>query len=135
MTSKTKKILIGSIIIIAAASYMVYSGMKDSMVYYLSVKEFLDAEEKYKDEGVRISGKVKDGSIIRDDKGMKLEFDIIDEKDPSKIIKVQYSGLIPDTFKEGRIVVVEGKFTQERIFKSTILLAKCPSKYEEKKEK
>ncbi len=137
MTSKGKKVLIGTIIIFGVVGYLTYSGMKDSMVYYLTVKEFLENQDKYKNEGVRISGVVLDGSIIRDESNaLHITFEIIDEKQKQKQIKVDYTGLIPDTFKHGVTVVVEGKLSpDQQIFKATVLLAKCPSKYEEKKKK
>ncbi|MBI4649710.1 cytochrome c maturation protein CcmE [Candidatus Desantisbacteria bacterium] len=135
MTTKTKKILIGSIIVFGILGYLAYSGMQDSMVYYLNVGEFLNDEQKYKNEGVRISGKVVDGSVVRDSNGMRIQFEIMDEKDKNKKIKVDYSGIIPDIFKPDITVVVEGKLIENHVFKATVLLAKCPSKYQEKNEK
>lgn len=135
MTAKSKKILAGSLIIFAVIGFMVYSGMQNSTVYYLTINEFLSNEVKYKNEGVRISGKVVDGSIVRDDKGLHVVFEIADKIELDKKIKVDYKGIIPDTFKPDIEVVVEGKFSEERIFYAKVLLAKCPSKYEEKKEK
>ncbi|MBI5416920.1 cytochrome c maturation protein CcmE [Candidatus Poribacteria bacterium] len=133
MISKSKKILAGSLIIFTVIGFMIYSGMKDTTVYYLTINEFLSNEEKYKNEGVRISGKVIDGSIVRDESGMHVVFELIDKTAPDKKVKVDYRGMIPDTFKPNIDVVVEGKFSPERIFYAKVLLAKCPSKYEEKK--
>ena len=135
MKTKTKKVVLGSAIIILVAGYLTYTGMRDSMVYYLTVSEFLDRKNEFMDKGVRVSGKVVDGSIIRDASSMHVKFEIMDEKFPDKRIKVEYSGIIPDIFKPGITVVVEGKFSAEQIFKATVLLAKCPSKYEEKRGK
>ena len=53
------------------------------------------------------------------------------EKATKKTIRVTYSGIVPDTFKDAAEVVVEGKYDLESgLFTAHVLLAKCPSKYE-----
>ena len=62
-----------------------------------------------------------------------VRFQVQDKDDPSKTLTVQYSGTVPDTFKEGREFVLvgamkNGTFVGER----DKLLLKCPSKFEGK---
>ena len=53
------------------------------------------------------------------------------ERGTKQIIPVVYQGIIPDTFKDDSEVVVEGAYdSSEELFHATVLLAKCPSKYE-----
>ena len=44
--------------------------------------------------------------------------------------KVDYRGLIPDTFSDSVDVVVEGRLGADGVFHATTLLAKCASRYE-----
>jgi cytochrome c-type biogenesis protein CcmE len=46
-------------------------------------------------------------------------------------MRVFYTGIVPDTFKDEAEVVVTGRLTPEG-FMATEMTAKCPSKYEEK---
>jgi cytochrome c-type biogenesis protein CcmE len=122
---KVKFILaIGAIAI--ALSYLVYGGVKDTMVYYLTVEELKGRIPSVYKEKVRVSGTVVPGSIKKDLDG-SLEFKITDGK---QSIDVQYRGIIPDIFRDGVQAVVEGSYTSQNVFQAKILLAKCPTKYE-----
>ena len=48
----------------------------------------------------------------------------------SQTIEVNYSGAVPDTFKAGAEVIVEGGMGPEGQFKAKTLMTKCPSKYQ-----
>jgi cytochrome c-type biogenesis protein CcmE len=51
--------------------------------------------------------------------------------DGKQAIGVQYDGLKPDAFADGRDVVVEGTFRHsDRTLIASKLVTKCPSKYE-----
>ena len=77
-----------------------------------------------------LTGKVAEGSVERD--GPAMSFEIADREDPSATIPVEYSGTVPDPFREGREVIVsgtveDGTFVAER----DSLITKCPSKFQE----
>lgn len=126
MFKRKKKFIIGGSIILLAVTYLVYAGMKDSMVYYLKVGELTAQKETYRGEGVRLGGKVVDGSIKWDAKSRILEFVVSDGKEE---ITVRYKGVVPDTFKDGADVIAEGVYVPEEPFMARTLMAKCPSKY------
>jgi cytochrome c-type biogenesis protein CcmE len=44
-------------------------------------------------------------------------------------MEVSYHGIIPDTFKEGAGVLLEGRYMNGR-FEATNIMTKCASKYE-----
>jgi cytochrome c-type biogenesis protein CcmE len=117
-------IAIGAIAI--ALTYLVYGGVKDTMVYYLTVEELNGRIPFVYGETVRVSGTVVPGSIKKDLDG-SLEFKITDDK---QSINVKYKGIIPDIFRDGVQAVVEGSYTPESVFQAKVLLAKCPTKYE-----
>lgn len=97
------------------------------LAYYVTVDEF---NKKGELPGhFRVNGKVATGSIERVAGGRQVRFTIVDKATPSTL-PVDYIGEIPDTFVDDADVVVEGKRRADGTFEATMLLAKCPSKYE-----
>jgi cytochrome c-type biogenesis protein CcmE len=70
------------------------------------------------------------GSILWDKYKSKARFNITDGENT---LSVRYVGnaLLPDTFKEEALVVLEGKYNNQKTsFEADLVFAKCPSKYE-----
>jgi len=120
------KFIIAIVIIAGALSYLVFSGVKDTMVYYLTIDELQAKVPDVYGERVRVSGTVVPGTIVKDNTG-KLEFQLTDGNNK---IDVKYSGIVPDVFADDVEAVVEGSYTQDYVFNADVLLAKCPTKYE-----
>jgi len=120
------KFIIAIVIIVGALSYLVFSGVKDTMVYYLTIDELQAKVPDVYGERVRVSGTVVPGTIVIDNTG-KLEFQMTDGNNK---IDINYSGIIPDIFADEVEAVVEGNYTQNKVFNADVLLAKCPTKYE-----
>jgi cytochrome c-type biogenesis protein CcmE len=120
------KFIIAIVIITGALSYLVFSGVKDTMVYYLTIDELQAKVPDVYGERVRVSGTVVPGTIVKDNTG-KLEFQLTDGNNK---IDVKYSGIVPDVFADDVEAVVEGSYTQDNVFNADVLLAKCPTKYE-----
>jgi cytochrome c-type biogenesis protein CcmE len=120
------KFIIAIAVIALAVSYLVYGGVKETMVYYLTVKELKGRVPSVYGERVRVSGKVLPGSIKHGPDG-SLEFTIYDG---GGNVNVAYSGIVPDIFKDDVEAVVEGEYGRDNLFVADVLLAKCPTKYE-----
>lgn len=128
------KFLIAGVLILGAISYLMFSGIGGSVVYYYTVSELTAKAPEIGERGVRLSGHVLSGSIKRDDSLSRVEF-LVEEKATARTMRVAYRGIVPDTFKDGAEVVVEGTFDPDKnLFAAHNLLAKCPSKYEGKQE-
>ncbi len=123
---KRGKFWIGGFIVLIAVGYLSYMGFGSSAVYYYTVSEFMGRGDSAYGENVRVSGQVAPGSIDRDSENLALSFTIVDE---GGSLPVVYKGIIPDAFKAGSEVVVEGKLNSGDIFQANTLLTKCPSKY------
>ena len=120
------KFIFAIIIIAGAISYLVFSGVKDTMVYYLTIDELQAKVPDVYGERVRVSGTVVPGTIEKDNNGdIKFKITV-----GTNEINVNYSGIIPDVFADDVEAVVEGNYTQQNVFIADILLAKCPTKYE-----
>lgn len=124
---KKKKFLIGGLVILAAVAYLMYTGFQGSAVYYLTVSEVKEKGLADSNTDLRVTGTVVNGSVARDPNSLQVRFAIADA---GGALAVNYRGVVPDTFKEGNEVVVEGRWNPEGIFQAKVLLAKCPSRYE-----
>jgi cytochrome c-type biogenesis protein CcmE len=113
-------------VIATALTYLVYGGVRDTMVYYLTVGELKSRVPSIYKDKVRVSGTVVPGSIRKGIDG-SLEFKITDGK---QAIDVQYRGIVPDIFRDNVEAVVEGLYTPQNVFQAKVLLAKCPTKYD-----
>lgn len=125
-----RKILIAAALFVLVGGYLAYSGARSSMAYYLTVGELLDRRATLADSDIRLSGQVAVDGLVWDQVSGNLRFQVTDG---TQAIPVKYRGVVPDAFKPGADVVLEGRydgtaFTAERLF------AKCPSKFEAKPE-
>ncbi|MDY7002096.1 MAG: cytochrome c maturation protein CcmE, partial [Thermodesulfobacteriota bacterium] len=64
-----------------------------------------------------------------------VKFRLVDKDKQGEYIWVDYAGAVPDTFKPGVEVIVEGDFQGDTgVFRAGTLMTKCPSKYKKKLE-
>ena len=132
MTQKKTKFVIGSVLIVAAIGYLITTGINSTSQYFFTVDELMSQKISYAGEGLKVKGNVVNGSIVRDsDNYLKINFAI---EDKSSNLNVIYEGIIPDMFKDGQEVVVEGTLAQDGVFHANTLLTSCPSKYEAERE-
>jgi cytochrome c-type biogenesis protein CcmE len=63
------------------------------------------------------------------------EFVIADPEDASATVPVEYSGQVPDPFREGRDVIVTGRMVDGTLVaEKDSLITKCPSKFSDEAE-
>jgi cytochrome c-type biogenesis protein CcmE len=123
---RKKKFLVGGIIISLAIGYLAYVGFESSATYYYTVSELTGQENSIYGENIRVKGQVVPGSVEQEAAGRELKFTIIDEEESLPVV---YQGVVPDTFRVGTEVVVEGQLNPVGIFQAHTLMPKCPSKY------
>lgn len=127
MNSRKKLIAIG-VIVIGALSYLLISGFVGHSLHDAEVSEIIKNPDKFLDKGVRVSGTVINGTVMKAQ--LDLSFNIKDKNDDS-FIKVEYKGIVPDAFQEDVEVIVEGIYdNKDNKLVASSLLAKCPSRYE-----
>ncbi len=119
-----KRFLVGGFILTFALVYLGFNFLS-SITYYLTPSE-LKAKDSIFDRKVRVIGKVVTEGFIWDAKELTLRFNITDGKESLLVI---YRGVVPDTFKIGSEVVVEGSYTPQGIFEASRILIRCPTKY------
>ena len=129
------KFLLGGLVILGTASYLMASSIRETAVYYLTPGELSAktvADPTFFETGVKVGARVVPGSIKRAAGGRETSFAMTDG---AKTYNVVYRGITPDTFTDGVDVVVEGRLGRDGTFRATTLLAKCASRYENAPEK
>lgn len=118
--------VLAGIAILGAVIYLVYLNTQANAVYYMTVPELKHCTTCNMQD-VRVAGYVQAGTIVRNDQTQAVTFNIIDSQ---QTLQVVYSGVVPDIFRAGVQVVVEGHYTGSGPFNAQTLLAKCPSKFQ-----
>jgi cytochrome c-type biogenesis protein CcmE len=74
----------------------------------------------------RIGGMVVDGSVERPGDGLTVRFRLTDF---DQIVTVEYTGILPDLFREGQGIVANGKLRGDGVFVAQEVLAKHDENY------
>lgn len=119
------KFLVGGAVIALALGYMIWAGVTQSAVYFVTPSELTAAPVAGK--AYRLGGLVERGSLTWDPRTLDLTFAVSDGK---ATVPVRHKGTAPDLFAEGRGAVVEGQWTGQGYFKATLILAKHSEEYE-----
>ncbi len=141
MVARNYKFGLGTVILAGAIGYLMYSGVQQSAKYYFTVGEFMQRRDALLGQGVRVSGRVAEGSLRKQTstKGTQMSFRIGDSGEGAAVqavltVPVAYIGVAPDMFGEGRDVIVEGEYVDGTLRAQTIMTS-CPSKYEAEMER
>ena len=122
--SRRVKFLAGGAVILVVLAYLVYAGVSQSVVYFVTPAELLAAPAPGKT--YRVGGMVQPGSVTWEPKTLDLRFSLSDGK---ATVPVRHKGTPPDLFGERRGAVVEGAWSGEGYFKASTILAKHSEEY------
>ena len=118
--------VVAGVLIAGAVAYLIFASTTATAAYYMTVKE-LRGCHTCAGRIVRVAGTVQPGSIVRDDKTQTIQFTLVDTQ---STLPVTYGGIVPDIFRAGVTVVVEGTLPASGVFHANTLLTKCPSKFQ-----
>lgn len=128
------KVIVATVSVLLLFSILFFSVLNKGVgafQYYHTLGELEQAISNGKadlNSGIRLNGVVKTGSIKRDLSNMKIEFILTDGSNDLPVILNRID--VSDLFKDGAMVVIEGRFKDNKLFEAEQLLAKCPTKYE-----
>ncbi|ALG69406.2 cytochrome c maturation protein CcmE [Beggiatoa leptomitoformis] len=128
MTKKHKQRLVIVFLIIAGVGATVglaVSAFSENMLFFFTPSEIL-AGKAPADKTIRIGGMVTTGSLQRAKDSLTVQFTVTDTV---KTMMVEYTGILPDLFREGQGVVAIGKLSSDGVFKASEVLAKHDEKY------
>ena len=119
-------ILIGAgVAILGLAAALVLSAFQKNLVFFFTPTQILAGEAPH-GRSFRMGGMVEVGSIQRQPDGVTVSFVVTDT---AKKIRVNYRGILPDLFKEGKGVVAQGKLGSANLFVADEVLAKHDENY------
>jgi cytochrome c-type biogenesis protein CcmE len=124
---KRLAIIVSGVIGLTVAVLLVLDAFQSNLVFFYSPTEILEGKVSVAPgQTIRIGGMVESGSVKRSDDGLKVDFVVTDL---NKKLPVHYQGLLPDLFREGQGVVVQGKVQEGNKFMASEVLAKHDEKY------
>jgi len=123
---RRRRFLIGGLIVFLAAGYLGYTAFQRATIFYYTVSELLEQAGSIYGQNVRVNGEVTPDSVEQEAAGRILRFTIIDGEESLPVV---YHGIVPDTFKAGSDVTIEGYLDSAGIFQAHTLMPKCPSRY------
>ncbi len=119
---------------LGGVGWLVWSGINENSVYFLNVSEALAAQPDTLKQA-RLFGTVAETGLEKHTQTPGVDFILQDKDDAAKTIAIVYTGVVPDTFKAGAEVIVEGGLTPTGHFAAKTLMTKCPSKYQKENRK
>ena len=124
MTPRRKRmaIALGVVAVVGAATALVLNAFQSNLVFFYTPTQ-IAAKEAPGGRTFRLGGLVVEGSVKRD--GVKVNFEVTDT---AQIVPVQFSGILPDLFKEGKGVVAQGQL-ENGVFQAKEVLAKHDENY------
>jgi cytochrome c-type biogenesis protein CcmE len=127
MTRKRKRLLVVllGLGMLGIASALVLFAFNDNLVFFMSPSD-LASKGAPETRRLRLGGLVEAGSVARQGDGRTIDFRVTDG---NSAVPVVFSGVLPDLFREGQGVVVEGALAKNGVFKADTVLAKHDERY------
>jgi cytochrome c-type biogenesis protein CcmE len=124
MTPRRKRfaIALGILAVVGGATALVLNAFQSNLVFFYSPSQIV-AKEAPVGRTFRLGGLVLEGSVKRE--GVAVRFEVTDT---ATTVPVQFSGILPDLFKEGKGVVAQGKL-ENGVFQAKEVLAKHDENY------
>jgi cytochrome c-type biogenesis protein CcmE len=101
------------------------NAFNQNLMFFYSPSEVIGGEAP-QDHTFRLGGLVTDGSVQRQPDGLTVQFDVTDT---AKNVTVQYTGILPDLFREGQGIVAHGRLRDDGVFVADEVLAKHDENY------
>ncbi len=121
-----RKLVIGGAVIVLALAGLVLTGIRQSVVYFVTPSELRAATGSAAGKAYRVGGMVVAGSLRKDAVTLRQEFLLSDGK---ATLPVRFRGIPPDLFGEGRGAVVEGTLGPDGTFQASTIMAKHSEEY------
>jgi len=127
MTPRKRRtyLILGGLIAIGIATFFVLRAFNENLVFFYTPSQIV-AKEAPVNKNFRIGGMVLSDSVKREPGGLQVSFFVTDMVNS---VPVQYSGILPDLFKEGKGVVAQGKLNGQGTFIASQVLAKHDENY------
>jgi len=116
------------LLMVAGVSVAAWFGLRsfnENLMFFFSTSQ-VAAGEAPKDHLFRLGGMVVKGSVQRPGTGLTVKFTLTDM---AKEVPVEYTGILPDLFREGQGIIANGKLNEQGVFVAQEVLAKHDENY------
>jgi cytochrome c-type biogenesis protein CcmE len=126
MTRKQKRLAVigGAMGFLGMAAALTFAALGQKTSYFYMPAD-LAAATVAPGQRIRLGGLVEEHSIVKGERGA-VSFAVTDRE---KSVKVSYTGILPDLFREGQGVITEGAFGPDGVFTADSVLAKHDETY------
>jgi len=126
MTAKPLKIAASAAVVLLALSGLLFATLREDTQYYKHVDEVMAQPDVWHGRRLQLHGHVN--SIERKRNSLEYRFNV---ESNGQVVQARYTGIVPDTFKDGSEVVLKGTLGPDGFdVERNGVMAKCPSKYE-----
>jgi cytochrome c-type biogenesis protein CcmE len=127
MKARNKRLMLVGVALlgVGAAAALAITALQSNISYYFTPSQVL-AKEVPTDRVFRVGGMVPKGSLARAGDGLTATFDVTDL---AQTVRVSYTGILPDLFKEGQGTVAKGRLGPDGVFYAEQVLAKHDESY------
>ena len=128
MSPKFAKIGLSVLVLGAAFGGLFYTTLAEGTEYYKHVEEVMVSPEPWYGKRLQLHGYVTKDSIRRKRESLDYRFTV---ESKGHTVQASYTGVVPDTFKDGAEVVLKGRLGPHGfVVEPDGVMAKCPSKYD-----
>jgi cytochrome c-type biogenesis protein CcmE len=110
---------------VATGIGLALKSLNENIMFFFSPSEVVEGKAP-QDRLFRMGGMVVDGSVSRPGEGLTVMFDLTDN---AGSVTVEYTGILPDLFREGQGIVANGKLNSNGSFVAQEVLAKHDENY------
>lgn len=123
---KQRLILVVSILVgLAIACGLMFYALRQNINLFFTPQQVMAGEAPL-DTQMRVGGLVEEGSVVRDQETLDVQFVLTDGKGR---FTVHYQGILPDLFREGQGIVANGTLISRNRFEAEEVLAKHDETY------
>ncbi len=109
-----------------SAAILTFKAFDENMMFFINITDAVERNNIPNNKDIRIGGLVIEGSIYRQPGNMTMSFSLTDNKND---LKVNYTGIVPDLFREGQGVIAHGRLDNDGTFLAKTILAKHDENY------
>ena len=113
------------LVILAAAIGLVMYALSQNINLFYSPTQIAQGEAPY-NVTIRAGGMVVEGSVERHSETLDVAFSVTDYQHN---VRIQYTGILPDLFREGQGIVAQGKLNENGVLIASEVLAKHDEEY------
>jgi len=129
MSAKALKILVTISVLVLALTGLMFTTLREDTQFYKHVDEVMVDPAAWHGKRLQLHGYVE--GIEKRRNSLDYRFNV---QSNGRVVRASYSGVVPDTFKEGAEVVLKGTLNGDGFHvERNGVMAKCPSKYEPSK--